>query len=87
VVGDQQAAGGDEGLVLLEADAEDLQQVGRPALPEADLPCGAEERKANGRDRRAAQQMCGEAGVAEQADGGWGGAGGFQSLRPMKCLA
>jgi hypothetical protein len=39
VVGDQQAAGGDEGLVLLEADAEDLQQLGRPALPEADLPC------------------------------------------------
>ena len=87
MVGDQQAAGGDEGLVLLEADAEDLQQLGRPALPEADLPCGADERKADGRDGRAAQQVRGEAGVAEQADSGRGGAGGFQSLRPMKCLA
>lgn len=87
MVGDQQAAGCDEGLVLLEADAEDLQELGRPALPEVDLPFGPDEGKTEGRDRRAAQQVYGEAGVAEQADGGRGGAGGFQSLRPMKCLA
>ena len=72
---------------LLEADAEDLQQPGGPALLQADLPGWRDEGKAEGRDRQAEQQVRGEAGVAEQADGGGGGAGGFQSLRPMKCLA
>jgi hypothetical protein len=87
VVGDQQAAGCDGLPVLLEADAEDLQQPGGPALLQADLPGWRDEGKAEGRDRQAEQQVRGEAGVAEQADGGGGGAGGFQSLRPMKCLA
>ena len=87
VVGHQQAARRDVGFVGVQADAEDVQQPDRPALPETEMPG----RRDEGQDRQcgdqAAQNMEGEAGIAADAHQARGGVGGFQSLRPKKCLA
>ena len=87
VIGHQQTARRRHVAGQFKTDSQNGKDVPRPVLLESEAAGRAGPGQEQGRGEQAARQMQCQAGVASGAEQAGSARFGFQSLRPMKCLA